>query len=48
MLQEVVLRGDWANGDRWSPTVTGTGEPTAEFYEGGSAKAPVLHIEYTQ
>jgi hypothetical protein len=48
VLQEMVLRGDWAGGDPLVLILTGTGERTAESYEGGSAKAPVLHVEYTR
>lgn len=48
VLQEVVQRSDWASGDPLVLIVTGSGQRTAESYEGGSRKAPVLHLEYTQ
>ena len=47
VVQEIVNRGDWASGDPMVLLVRGSGERTAESYDGGSAKAPVLHIEYT-
>ncbi|MDK3257090.1 hypothetical protein QOZ86_11335 [Blastococcus capsensis] len=47
VLQELVTSGNWDSGDPVVLLVTGTGERAAESYEGGAAKAPVLHIEYT-
>ena len=46
VLQQVVS-GTWASGNSLALVITGTGERTAESFEGGAAKAPVLHIEYT-
>jgi hypothetical protein len=47
VIQEIVDRGGWATGNPVALIVTGTGERIAESYNGGSAKAPVLHIEWT-
>ncbi|MDP9460479.1 MAG: hypothetical protein M3Q22_09595 [Actinomycetota bacterium] len=46
VLQEIVDRPGWAQGNALSLIVTGTGTRTASAYERGVAKAPVLHIEY--
>ncbi|MDK3257089.1 PKD domain-containing protein [Blastococcus capsensis] len=49
VLQELVNNSTtWDSGDPVVLLVTGTGERAAESYNGGAAKAPVLHIEYTQ
>ena len=47
MLQQVVDRSGWASGNALVLLVTGTGERTAESFDGGTAKAPVLHIVWT-
>jgi hypothetical protein len=47
IIQEVVDRGGWASGNAIVVIVTGSGERTAEAYEGESANAPLLHVEYT-
>jgi hypothetical protein len=47
VVQEIVNRSDWGNGDPIVLIVTGSGERAAESYNGGAKKAPVLHIEYT-
>jgi hypothetical protein len=46
VVQEIVNRGDWATGNPVALIVTGTGARVAESFDGGAAKAPVLHIEY--
>lgn len=45
IVQEIVDRGGWLPNNSMSFMVIGTGERTAESFEGGSP--PVLHIEYT-
>ncbi|MGY1810952.1 PKD domain-containing protein [Blastococcus sp. SYSU D00669] len=47
VVQEIVGRAGWASGNALVLTVTGTGTRVAESYDGGAARAPVLHIEYT-
>ncbi|MGY1620124.1 PKD domain-containing protein [Geodermatophilus sp. SYSU D00691] len=47
VVQEIVGRAGWASGNALVLTVTGTGTRVAESYDGGPARAPVLHIEYT-
>ena len=46
VLQEIVDRPGWSEGNALSLIVTGTGTRTAAAYERGAAAAPVLHIEY--
>ncbi|MGI9597441.1 MAG: metallophosphoesterase family protein [Acidimicrobiales bacterium] len=46
IVQEIVDRGDWRSGNAMALIVTGSGERTAESYEGWPARAPLLHIEY--
>ena len=47
VLQEVVGSQDWVSGNALALLVTGDGTRVAESFDGGAAKAPVLHIEYT-
>jgi hypothetical protein len=47
VIQEIVNRGGWATGGAVALIVSGTGERTAESFDGGAAKAPILHIEWT-
>ena len=46
VVQEIVNRNGWASGNALALIVTGSGARVAESYDGGAAKAPVLHIEY--
>ncbi|MBN1670144.1 MAG: fibronectin type III domain-containing protein [Kiritimatiellae bacterium] len=46
VVQEIVDRAGWANGNALAILITGTGKRTAEAYEGDNAGAPLLHIEY--
>jgi hypothetical protein len=48
IIQEIVDRPDWASGNAMTIIVTGSGERTAESYNGSSSGAPALHIEYQQ
>ncbi|MFC1844626.1 S8 family serine peptidase [Thermodesulfobacteriota bacterium] len=47
VIQEVVDRGDWNSGNAIVIIITGSGTRTAESYDGDSAGAALLHIEYT-
>ncbi len=47
VIQEIVNRGGWASSNALAIIVTGTGKRVAESFEGVSAAAPVLHIEWT-
>ncbi|BDD05217.1 hypothetical protein AUTU_27000 [Aureibacter tunicatorum] len=47
ILQPVIGRSGWNSGNSLVVVVTGTGERTAEAYDGSSSNAPLLHIEYT-
>lgn len=47
IIQEIVGRTDWANGNSLVIIITGTGERTAESYKGSPSAAPLLHIEYS-
>jgi len=46
IVQEIVGRGGWSALNDMAFIITGTGTRTAEAFEGGAAKAPLLHIEY--
>jgi hypothetical protein len=46
VIQEIVSRPGWASGNSLVIIVTGTGERTAESYDGNQAGAPLLHVEY--
>jgi hypothetical protein len=47
VIREIVGRTGWASGNALGLLVTGDGSHVAEAFDGGAAKAPVLHIEYT-
>lgn len=47
IIQEIVNRSGWSAGNSMVMIITGTGERTAESYEGSSSNAPLLHIEYS-
>ena len=47
VVQEVVDRGGWSSGNNLVFVIDGTGERTAESYNGSPGDAPRLHIEYT-
>ena len=46
IVQEIVGRSGWLAGNDMAFILTGSGTRTAEAFEGGAAKAPLLHIEY--
>jgi serine protease len=47
VIQEVVSRSGWNSGNDIAIIITGTGERTAESFNGSSTKAPLLRIDYT-
>jgi hypothetical protein len=47
IVQAVVNRSGWSSGHAMVIIVTGSGERTAESYNGVPGSAPLLHIEYT-
>lgn len=47
VIQEIVDRGAWNSGNSLVLVVAGEGTRTAESYDGSSADAPTLHLEYT-
>ena len=47
IVQEIVDRSGWNSGNDMAMIITGTGERTAEAYEGVSGSAALLHLEYT-
>ncbi len=48
VIQEIVGREGWSNGNSLVIIISGTGERTAESFDGSqSAAAPLLHVEYT-
>ncbi len=46
LVQEIVNRPGWANGNAMVFVVSGTGTRSAHSFNGASAKAPLLHIDY--
>lgn len=46
VIQEIVNRPGWSGGNSLAIIVTGTGERTAESYNGVPSAAPLLHVEY--
>jgi hypothetical protein len=46
IIQEIVTRLGWSSGNSLVVIITGTGERTAESYDGDSAGAPLLYVEY--
>ncbi len=47
IVQEIVNRTGFTTSSAMTFIITGTGTRTAHAYEGSSAKAPLLYIEYT-
>jgi PKD repeat protein len=47
VIQEIVGGNGWSSGNSLVIIITGTGERTAESYDGSSSGAPLLHVEYT-
>lgn len=46
VIQQIVNRTGWVNGNALAIIITGTGERVAESYEGKSTAAPLLHVEF--
>ncbi len=46
VVQEIVSRTGWMSGNSLAIIVTGSGTRVAESFEGDSAGAPLLHVEY--
>ena len=47
IVQEIVDEPGWASGNPLVLILTGTGERTAESYNGSATGAPLLHLEYS-
>jgi len=47
IIQEIVEQPAWASGNSLVIIITGNGKRTAESYDGDSAGAPLLHVEYS-
>ncbi|MBN1670747.1 MAG: CotH kinase family protein [Kiritimatiellae bacterium] len=47
VVQEIVDRPGWSSGNALVLLVTGSGERTAESYDGDPAGAPLLHVEFS-
>jgi hypothetical protein len=45
VIQEIVGRGGWSQGQAIALIITGTGKRTAEAVDGTAA--PILHVEFT-
>jgi len=46
IIQHIVNRQYWSNGNSLVIIITGTGERVAESYDGSPSGAPLLHVEY--
>jgi hypothetical protein len=46
VIQEIVNRQRWTSGNSLAIIITGSGQHTAESFNGNAAGAPVLHVEY--
>ena len=46
IIQEIVNRSGWSSGNSLVIIITGTGERTAESFNGDQNGAPLLHVEY--
>ena len=47
VVQEIVNKSNWYKGNSLTFIVTGNGKRVAESFNGDSAGAPMLHVEYT-
>ena len=47
IVQEIVNRGGWSSGNSMAFFIEGSGRRTAESYDGETAAAPLLVIDYT-
>ena len=46
IIQEIINRPSWQSGNALAIIVSGTGQRTAEAYEGSPSQASLLHIDY--
>jgi hypothetical protein len=46
VVQEIVNRPGWASGNALALIITGSGHRTATSFDGGAAKAALLHVEF--
>ncbi|MGH9146693.1 MAG: PKD domain-containing protein, partial [Vicinamibacterales bacterium] len=46
VMQEIVNRPGWSSGNSLAIFITGTGQRAAQSYDGSSAGAPLLHVEF--
>ncbi|UII32648.1 fibronectin type III domain-containing protein [Fulvivirga ulvae] len=47
IVQELVNRNGWSQSSALALVITGTGERTAEAYDGSSASAPAIYVTYS-
>ena len=47
IIQEIVDRSGWSNGNSLAVIISGTGQRVAESFNGDSTAAPLLHVEFT-
>ncbi|HXV72226.1 MAG TPA: Ig-like domain-containing protein, partial [Acidimicrobiia bacterium] len=47
LIQEVISRPGWADGNSIAFVIAGTGTRIAEAFDGSPSGAPILHLEYT-
>lgn len=47
LVKNIIARSGWASGNAISFIITGTGERTAESYDGGSSESPELIVYYS-
>lgn len=47
VVQEVVSRSGWSVNSNLAIIITGTGERTAESYDGDASDAPIIYVNYT-
>lgn len=48
IVQEIIDRSGWNSGNDLAFILSGSGERTAESFDGVSSQAPLLHIEYEE
>jgi hypothetical protein len=46
VIQEIVDRDGWARNNALAVIISGSGRRTAESFDGGVTKAPLLHVDY--
>lgn len=46
IIQEIVDRAGWSQGNALAILINGSGQRTAESYDGKSSAAPLLHVEF--